>query len=79
MVDTYIYFGKHCFSLQPLELITGAVVGYTVNMGCGSSSNKPRDKAAVIPLTAAQKYLVRETWETVEIHRNSVGKKTFLR
>ncbi|XP_078345225.1 globin-1-like isoform X2 [Oculina patagonica] len=51
----------------------------TLNMGCGSSNNKLRDKSSVIPLTEAQKYLVRETWETVEIHRNSVGKKTFLR
>lgn len=48
-------------------------------MGCGSSSHKPTDKSAVIPLTPAQKYLVRETWETVELHKNSVGKKTFLR
>lgn len=48
-------------------------------MGCGASSIKPKDKAAVIPLTEAQKYLVRETWEMVEIHKNSVGKKTFLK
>ncbi|KAJ7380380.1 hypothetical protein OS493_008832 [Desmophyllum pertusum] len=48
-------------------------------MGCGASSNHTKDKATVFPLTPAQKYLVRETWETVEIHKNSVGKKTFLK
>ena len=34
---------------------------------------------ALIQLSVAQKYLVRETWEIVEIHKNSVGKKTFLK
>ncbi|PFX30557.1 globin-1-like isoform X2 [Stylophora pistillata] len=50
-------------------------------MGCGSSSSRLRDrfKASVFPLTTAQKYLVRETWETIEIHKNSVGKKTFIK
>jgi len=48
-------------------------------MGCGSSTHKPTEKSAVMPLTPAQKYLVRETWETIELHKNSVGKKTFLR
>lgn len=51
------------------------------NMGCGSSSSRHRDKfkASVFPLTTAQKYLVRETWETIEIHKSSVGKKTFIK
>lgn len=50
-------------------------------MGCGSSSSRHRDKfkASVFPLTTAQKYLVRETWETIEIHKSSVGKKTFIK
>lgn len=49
-------------------------------MGCGSSAN-PRIKTdyVTIPLSTAQKYLVRETWETIEAHKNPVGKKTFLR
>lgn len=32
-----------------------------------------------MPLTETQKSLVRETWETVEQHKNNVGKKMFLR
>lgn len=32
-----------------------------------------------LPLSATQKSLVIETWETVEQHKNNVGKKTFLR
>ncbi|KXJ15001.1 globin-2 [Exaiptasia diaphana] len=49
-------------------------------MGCGSSQNaKIRTEFKTIPLSTAQKYLVRETWETIEQHKNPVGKKTFLR
>ncbi|XP_020600641.1 neuroglobin-like [Orbicella faveolata] len=48
-------------------------------MGC-SSSLGPRKPAHIsLPLSETQKSLVRETWETVEQHRNAVGKKTFLR
>ena len=35
--------------------------------------------SALIQLSAAQKYLVRETWEFVEQRRSYVGKKTFLK
>ncbi|EDO48922.1 predicted protein [Nematostella vectensis] len=48
-------------------------------MGCGSSTFKPPREPVKIPLSVAQKYLVRETWETIEQHSKAVGKKTFLR
>ncbi|EDO37414.1 predicted protein [Nematostella vectensis] len=47
-------------------------------MGCSSSlsqANLPR----TMPLSEAQKYLVRETWETIEPQKQTVGKKAFLR
>jgi hypothetical protein len=49
-------------------------------MGCGSSAHSKLHKDPIsIPLSTAQKYLVRETWETIDAHKNPVGKKTFLR
>ncbi|XP_073230402.1 globin-1-like isoform X2 [Porites lutea] len=48
------------------------------SMGCGSSVKFKEKNAALIQLSAAQKYLVRETWELVEQRRSYVGKKTFL-
>ncbi|KAK3727906.1 hypothetical protein QZH41_017737, partial [Actinostola sp. cb2023] len=49
-------------------------------MGCGSSVHSSKNiDFTTIPLSTAQKYLVRETWETIEIHKGPVGKKTFLR
>ncbi|XP_031559586.1 cytoglobin-1-like [Actinia tenebrosa] len=48
-------------------------------MGCGSSTHSRLHQDSIsIPLSTAQKYLVRETWETIDAHKNSVGKKTFL-
>lgn len=47
-------------------------------MGC-SSSVAHKTTHVSLPLSETQKYLVRETWETVEQHKNNVGKKTFLR
>ncbi|KAK2557128.1 Cytoglobin-1 [Acropora cervicornis] len=47
-------------------------------MGC-SSSVAHKTTQVSLPLSETQKYLVRETWETVEQHKNNVGKKTFLR
>ncbi|XP_068672902.1 globin C, coelomic-like isoform X2 [Montipora capricornis] len=50
-------------------------------MGCGSSSAHPKlkDKFASYQLSVAQKYLLRETWETVQLHKNTVGKQTFMK
>ncbi|CAH3119530.1 unnamed protein product [Porites lobata] len=50
-------------------------------MGCGSSlSAEFQEKyTASIQLSAAQKYLVRETWEFVEQRRSYVGKRMFLK
>ena len=50
-------------------------------MGCGSSSAhlKLKDKLASYQLSVAQKYLLRETWETVQLHKNTVGKQTFMK
>ncbi|XP_031559588.1 globin-1-like [Actinia tenebrosa] len=49
-------------------------------MGCGSSAHSNLHKDPIsIPLSTAQKYLVRETWETIDAQKKSVGKKTFLR
>jgi hypothetical protein len=53
-------------------------------MGCSSSIGKRQptlvnESPIDIPLSKAQKYLVRETWETVEPHKSNVGKQTFLR
>ena len=48
------------------------------SMGCSSSMSHKRGHIS-LPLSETQKYLVRETWETVEQHKNNVGKKTFLR
>ncbi|XP_068673110.1 cytoglobin-1-like [Montipora foliosa] len=47
-------------------------------MGC-SSSVTHKSMHVSLPLSETQKYLVRETWETVEQHKNNVGKATFLR
>lgn len=56
---------------------------YWKTMGCSSSIERHQRRVNPdpidIPLSKAQKYLVRETWETVEQHKNSVGKQTFLR
>jgi len=52
-------------------------------MGCASSVHSGGSRVHTdhtnIPLSTAQKYLVRETWETIEAHKNPVGKNTFLR
>ncbi|XP_031556128.1 globin-1-like [Actinia tenebrosa] len=52
-------------------------------MGCSSSIDRHQRRVNPdpidIPLSKAQKYLVRETWETVELYKNNVGKQTFLR
>ena len=47
-------------------------------MGCSSSLGK-KPAHISLPLSETQKSLVRETWETIEQHKNAVGKKTFLR
>ncbi|CAH3152669.1 unnamed protein product [Pocillopora meandrina] len=47
-------------------------------MGCSSSLSQKHAHIS-LPLSEPQKYLVRETWETIEQHKNMVGKKTFLR
>ncbi|XP_029193067.2 cytoglobin-2-like isoform X2 [Acropora muricata] len=51
---------------------------FLTGMGC-SSSVAHKTTQVSLPLSETQKYLVRETWETVEQHKNNVGKKTFLR
>lgn len=70
------------FSIHLFQLIAGGFSLQLVgsDMGCGASSSSTcKDKITLIQLSAAQKYLVRETWETVELHKNAVGKRTFLK
>lgn len=47
-------------------------------MGCASSLGHKAVHIS-LPLSETQKSLVRETWETVDQHKNNVGKKMFLR
>lgn len=47
-------------------------------MGCASSLGHKAVHLS-LPLSETQKSLVRETWETVDQHKNNVGKKMFLR
>lgn len=47
-------------------------------MGCSSSAVQ-KQGLRVMPLTVAQKYLVRETWEIIEPQKNDIGKKLMLR
>lgn len=70
-------------SLSLLFIQVKRTLSRSVKMGCSPSSI---DKASLktsrpdsIPLSKAQKYLLRETWETIELHKKTVGKNTFLR
>ena len=46
-------------------------------MGCSASAVAHRPIS--MNLTPAQKYLLRESWETVEQNKMAIGKKTFMR
>ena len=66
-----------CFHLQTWQS-KGLSHCLSDTMGCSSSlGRKPAHIS--LPLSETQKSLVRETWETIEQHKNAVGKRTFLR